>query len=58
MLVEDAVQELRQHFFENYTETILKGMIVVWAIFVIILVLFFVNNKWLLAGILAYEVLP
>lgn len=36
----------------------LKTAIVLWAFFVIFLVLFFVDNPWVLAGIFLYEVLP
>ena len=43
---------------EGHTETWLKTFIVIWAIFIIILAVFFVHNKWLLAAIMLYEVLP
>ena len=43
---------------EGHTETWLKTAIVLWALGVIILVVFFVDNKWILAAILLYEVLP
>lgn len=50
--------KFRQSFYDDFTVASLKTIIVVWAIGVILLVLFVVNDKWLLAGILAYEVLP
>lgn len=49
---------VRSKFYEDFTAATLKTLIVVWAILVIFLVLFVVQNKWLLATILAYEVLP
>jgi hypothetical protein len=42
----------------GHTATWLKTVIVLWALFVIVLVVFFVDSPWLLAGILLYEVLP
>lgn len=51
-------ENVRQSFYEDFTATSLKTIIVLWALMVIFLVLFVVDNKWLLAGILAYEVLP
>lgn len=54
----DFVRRFRESLEEDFTETALKTLIVIWAIFVIILVIFFVDNKWLLTGILAYEILP
>jgi hypothetical protein len=46
-----------QKGFSSWPVTTLKITIILWAIAVIILVLF-VDNPWILAGILAYEVLP
>lgn len=51
-------QKVRQSFYDDFTTSALKTLIVLWALFVIFLVLFVVDNKWLLAAILAYEVLP
>lgn len=51
------VEKIKQHYYEDYTTTALKTLIIAWSVFVIVLVLF-IDNKWLLAGILAYEVLP
>ena len=41
----------------DFTLLGLKLIIIGWAIFIILLALF-VNNKWALGGIIAYEVLP
>lgn len=46
-----------RHDLSKLSVPTLKIMIIVWAIFVIILVLY-VNNPWILAGIFLYEVLP
>jgi len=48
----------QQSFYDDFTTATLKTLIVVWAVLIVLLVLFVVDNKWLLAGILAYEVLP
>ena len=57
-LLEHPVKKIQQAFYEDYTASSLKLLIVLWAIFIIFLVLFVVDNKWVLAGILAYEILP
>jgi hypothetical protein len=49
--------KVRAHFHDDLTTDILKLTIIGWAIFIIILAIM-VENKWLLATILAYEVLP
>ena len=56
--LKDTWNNVRQSFYDDFTVASLKTMIVLWALMIIFLVLFAVNNKWLLAGILAYEVLP
>ena len=50
-------QHVHSDFAHDWTEAMLRWTIVVWAIFVIVLALL-VRNKWVLAGILAYEILP
>ena len=35
----------------------MRVFILIWALFVVLLS-FFIDNKWILAGIIAYEVLP
>lgn len=53
------VQQFQHHLIEQgYTASTLKILITLWAIGVILLVWFVVDNPWLLAAILAYEVLP
>ena len=56
--LKDTWNSVRQSFYDDFTVASLKTMIVLWAILIIFLVLFVVDNKWILAGILAYEVLP
>lgn len=58
MSLNDLVKSYRKSLSNNFTVTSLKTMIVIWALFIIILTVFFVDNEWLLAGILLYEVLP
>ena len=50
-------QRVHSDFANDWTEAMLRWTIVVWAAFIIILALL-VRNKWILAGILAYEILP
>ena len=56
--LEHPVKHVRQAFYEDYTAATLKTLIVVWALFIIFITIFVIDNKWILAGILAYEVLP
>jgi hypothetical protein len=57
MFLENTYNKFKSNFQRDYTESALKLMIISWCIFIIITVMF-VNNKALLAAILAYEVLP
>ena len=57
-MMNTLIKNVQQSFAQDYTAATLKALIVAWAILIIVLVLFFVDNPWLLAGILAYEVLP
>lgn len=50
-------QRVHADFASDWSEAMLRYTIIVWAIFVIVLALV-IKNKWILAGILAYEVLP
>ena len=52
------INRLQTSFADNYSASTLKALIVLWALLVIVLALFVVDNPWILAGILAYEVLP
>lgn len=56
--LEHPIEKVRQSFYQSYTAATLKILIIGWAIFIILLVLFVVDNPWILAGILAYEILP
>ena len=51
------IKRLQAAFYQDMTTASLKAAIVVWALFVIVLALL-IDNPWVLAGILAYEVLP
>jgi hypothetical protein len=42
----------------GHTVIWLRTVIVLWAIFIVVLALFFVDNPYILAGIILYEVLP
>lgn len=48
----------QHHLAGNWTVASLKAAIVTWSIIIIIVVLFFVHDPWILAGILLYEILP
>ena len=48
---------VQRKFAEDYTESGLKLLIIAWCAFVIVLAIM-VKNKYILAAILAYEVLP
>ena len=53
------VEALRTRIAQEHLSSLtLKIIITLWALGVIALVWFVVDNPWLLAGILAYEVLP
>ena len=56
-MLDQFIKRIRTAFYEDYTLVGLKTAIIVWALFVIVLTLL-IDNKWVLAGILAYEVLP
>lgn len=53
----DVAKRLQNYAASNYTEMGLKALIIAWAVMVIILAAV-VKNKWLLAGLLAWEILP
>lgn len=50
-------ERLKHQFYQDYTTTTLKALIIVVAIILIGAALF-IDNKWLLAGILVWEILP
>ena len=51
------VDRVQSEFNKDFTLAGLKTAIVIWAIIVAVAALS-IDNKWILAGILAYEVLP
>jgi hypothetical protein len=51
------IRRIQQEFNKDFSLTALRVAIILWAIFVICLAIV-VDNKWFLAGVLAYEVLP
>lgn len=53
----EFIRRVQAEFAKDFTLTALRITIILWALFVIGLALF-VKNKWFLAGVLAYEVLP
>lgn len=57
MSLNQTFERVQIAFSENFTRAGLKAIIILWALFIIVLALI-VDNSWLLAGILAYEVLP
>jgi len=57
MNIKQRFNEYHNALATDFSTTALRTMIVIWALFVIVLV-FFINNSWLLAGILLYEILP
>lgn len=53
----DLIKKLQQEFYKDLTSAMLRVAIITWALVVIIAALT-VQNKWILAGILAWEILP
>jgi hypothetical protein len=53
----NPVESVRRQFEKDFTVASLKATIIVWSLIIIGLALW-INDKWVLAGILAYEVLP
>jgi hypothetical protein len=51
------IQRVRTEFARDFTSMMLRICIIVWAIVVVIAALT-VKSKWVLAGILAWEILP
>ncbi len=56
-MFQDIFNKIRLAAERDFTLVGLKTLIIAWALFVIVLTLF-IDNKWILAGILAYEILP
>jgi hypothetical protein len=53
----EVIEKIKKRFEADYTATSLKFMVIAWALFIIFLAIA-IDNKVVLAGILAYEVLP
>ena len=51
------LEKVQTALAKDFTATALKLMIIAWAVLVVIVTLK-TENKWFLAGILAYEILP
>lgn len=51
------IKQAREAFAQDFTEATLKAMIIGVAVLFIVLALS-IDNKWILAGLLAYIVLP
>jgi len=56
-LMNAFIQQVRREFASDFTTMMLRICIIVWAIVVVIAALS-VKSKWILAGILAWEILP
>jgi hypothetical protein len=50
-------EKIQGSFSKDYTLASLRLFIIAWAIFIIVISLI-IDNKYILAGIIAYEVLP
>lgn len=50
-------EKLRKYAMDNATLLGLKTLIIAWCLCIIIVTIF-IEDKWILTGILAYEVLP
>lgn len=48
---------VQKQFAEDYTTSGLKLLIIAWSFFVVVLAII-IDNKYVLAALLAYEVLP
>lgn len=58
MSLKFKINKWREYLGNHWTVPYLKALIVLWAIGVIILVLFFIDNPFILASIFLYEALP
>lgn len=56
-MLKDIFNKIRELASQDLTLFGLKALIIAWALFVILLTVL-IDNKWILAGILAYEILP
>lgn len=53
----DWIRRFQQQLNQDFTLTALRVIITLWALAVIVAT-WLIKNKWLLAGIAAYEMLP
>jgi hypothetical protein len=53
----NPVESVRRTFQKDFTLAGLKATIIVWSLLVIVAAIV-IDNKWVLAGLLAYEILP
>lgn len=51
------IQKIQEGFAQDFSAMMLRILIIVWAI-VVVIAAFTVKSKWVLAGILAWELLP
>jgi hypothetical protein len=56
-LLEHPAGKFRQDVYDEYSVVALKTFIIAWAVLVIVAALW-IDNKWALAGLLAWEILP
>jgi hypothetical protein len=56
-LLEHPGKQFRADVYEEYSVVALKTFIIAWALLVIVAALW-IDNKWVLAGLLAWEILP
>lgn len=54
---QEIKEETTRKLFKDYPTMTIKIIIIVWALFVIFLALY-LENKWLLALLAAWEILP
>lgn len=57
MNITQLANNLRSYLAKDYTTGALKMLIILWAIGIIAVALW-TDNRWILAGMLAWEVLP
>jgi hypothetical protein len=56
-MFQEAFDKIKETAYNDLTLFGLKSLIILWC-FVIVGLVLLIDNKWVLAGILAYEVLP
>lgn len=57
MFLGDIKNRVQKQYSEDYSLAALRTIIIAWCIFIIVLALI-IDNKVVLSGILAYEILP